>query len=128
MGRPKIFTEEQIKQNRTRQNIANYNRILAAQGDKKRFTKSLDIIERYLMGVEKLNKTNDNKITVDISKLEQLLRKAKSINLAVKIEADVRKMMSEKVEEDEQSLLPQSGETEVNETKMSGVNVSESLK
>jgi hypothetical protein len=100
MGRKKIFTEEQIKQNRTRQNMNNYNRILAGQTDKKRFNKSLEIIERFLLGAEKLNKSNANKITVETAKMEQLLRRAKDINLVVNIEASVSKMMTEKVVEE----------------------------
>jgi 5'-deoxynucleotidase YfbR-like HD superfamily hydrolase len=100
MGRHKIFTAEQIKQNRALHNKANYNRILAAQSDKKRFVNSLDIIERFLDGVEKLNKVKESKITIETAKLEQLLKKVKAINLAVKIEEDVRKMMSEKIAEE----------------------------
>jgi 23S rRNA A2030 N6-methylase RlmJ len=106
MGRKKVFTEEQIKENRTRQNIANYNRIIASQADKKRLNKSLETIERFLLGVEKLNKGSDNKITIDTSKMESLLRKAKDINLAVNIEASVRKMMTgEKVMEDSKMIV-----------------------
>jgi 5'-deoxynucleotidase YfbR-like HD superfamily hydrolase len=115
MGRHKIYTDEQIKQNRALHNKANYNRILAAQSDKKRFVNSLDIIERFLDGVEKLNKVKESKITVETTKLEQLLKKAKAINMSVKIEADVRKMMSEKIEVELRSL-PQSGEAAAEST------------
>jgi hypothetical protein len=97
MGRHKIFTEEQIKQNRALHNKANYNRILAAQSDKKRFVNSLEIIERFLDGVEKLNKVKESKITVETTKLELLVKKAKAINMSVKVEEDVRKMMAEKI-------------------------------
>jgi endonuclease III len=106
MGRHKIFTEEQLKLNKSKQNIANYNRIIAGQTDRKRFNRTLEMLERYLLGVEKLNKTNENKIAVDINRMEQLLKKAKAINFAVKIEESVRKMMAaesvvEKSEEEE---------------------------
>jgi hypothetical protein len=110
MPRRKVFTEEQIKANRTRQNIANYNRILASQSDNKRFNKSIETIERYLLGVEKLNKTREFKIMIDTSKMESILRKAKQINLAIKIEADVRKIMAT------ESRSAESGGEKVHET------------
>jgi endonuclease III len=100
MGRHKIFNEEQLKANKTKQNMANYNRIIAAQTDRKRFNRTLEMLERYLSGVEKLNKTNENKIAVDITRLEQLMKKAKAINFAVRIEETVRKMMLEKCEDE----------------------------
>jgi hypothetical protein len=99
MGKLKVYTEEQIKQNRSKQNKVYYNRVLAKQTDKKRFNKSLEIIERYLLGVEKLNKTNPEKITVESTKLEELLQKVKSLNLAVNIAENVNKIMDLPAEE-----------------------------
>jgi hypothetical protein len=57
------------------------------------------MLERYLLGVEKLNKSNENKIAVDITRMEQLLRKAKANNFAVKVEESVRKMMAQSASE-----------------------------
>jgi hypothetical protein len=101
MGRKKIFTDEQLKVNKTLQNKANYNRIIAGQTDKKKYNRTLEMLDRYLDGVEKLNKTNEKKISVETVRLEQLLKKAKAINFAVRIEENVRKMMLEKSEEEE---------------------------
>jgi hypothetical protein len=42
--------------------------------------------------VEKLNKTNEHKIVVDTSKLNQLLKKANNINLNVRIKESVKKL------------------------------------
>jgi hypothetical protein len=97
MRRPKKLTAEQVKLNKTFQNKANYNRILAMQNDKKRFNNCCEIIERFLLGVEKLNEVNDEKITVDATKIELLLRKAKNINLNIAMENSVKKMMSDEL-------------------------------
>jgi hypothetical protein len=92
MGRPTKYPLDQLKEIKTLYNKTNYNRILAIQPDLKRLTKSYGIVERYLDGVEKLNKTNERKIVVDTSKLTQLLKKANNINLNIRIEESVKKM------------------------------------
>jgi hypothetical protein len=92
MGRPRKYPLDQLKEIKTLYNKTNYNRILAIQPDLKRLNKSYDIVERYLDGVEKLNKTNERKIVVDTSKLVQLLKKANNINLNIRIEESVKKM------------------------------------
>jgi hypothetical protein len=92
MGRPRKYPLDQLKEIKTLYNKTNYNRILAIQPDLKRLTKSYGIVERYLDGVEKLNKINEHKIVVDTSKLTQLLTKANSINLNVRIEESVKKL------------------------------------
>jgi hypothetical protein len=95
MGRPKkYFTPEQSKEMKNLYNKLYYNKALANQKDSKRFIKSCEIIERYLAGIEVVNKNIDEKITVDTSKIEQLLKKAKAINLAVNIENSVKNMMT----------------------------------
>jgi hypothetical protein len=91
----KKFTDEELKAKKTIQNQINYNRILAAQSDKKRFNKSCEIIERFLLGVEVLNNHKDEKISVDTKKIEMLLRKAKAINLNIRMENSVEKIMKE---------------------------------
>jgi hypothetical protein len=91
----KKFTDEELKAKITIQNQINYNRILASQSDQKRFNKSCEIIERFLLGVETLDKSNDEKITVNILKLETILRKAKTINLNIRMENSVEKIMKE---------------------------------
>jgi hypothetical protein len=92
MGRPRKYPLDQLKEIKTLYNKTNYNRILAIQPDLKRLTKSYGIVERYLDGVEKLNKTNDHKIVVDTSKLTQLLKTTNNINLNIRIEETVKKL------------------------------------
>jgi hypothetical protein len=105
MGRPKKLSPEQVKQNKTLQNKANYNRIIATQEDRKRFNNCCEIIERFLIGVEKVNRSSVDKISVDITKLEQLLRKAKNINLTIKMENSVNKIMEEPPSEAQRVLI-----------------------
>jgi hypothetical protein len=103
MGRPKRLTKEQAEKNKIMQNKANYNRIIASQQDKKRFYNCCTTIERYLAGVEKINSTKnigDERILVDSEKLEQLLKRAKQINLNSRIYDSVSKIMSDKADDE----------------------------
>jgi hypothetical protein len=103
MGRPKkYYSVEQIQANKIIKNKLTYNKILASQTDKKRFNKSCDLILRYFSGVEILNKTHDDKITIETAQIEQILKKAKAINLAVNIENSVKKMIIHREEEPEE--------------------------
>jgi hypothetical protein len=86
MGRNKKFTEEELNLKKVAQNRANYNRILALESDQKRFNKCCEVIERFLLGVEALNKHKDEKISVNTMKIEMLLQKAKAINLNIQME------------------------------------------
>jgi hypothetical protein len=102
MGRPKKLSQEQVQQNKIMQNKANYNRIIASQQDKKRFYNCCSTIERYLAGVEKINSTKnpgDERLTVDVEKLEQLLKRAKQINLNSRMFDSAFKIMQEHTDE-----------------------------
>jgi hypothetical protein len=105
MGRPKkYYSAEEIQANKIIKNKLTYNKILASQTDKKRFIKSCDLILRYLSGVEVLNKNNDDKITIETGQIEQILKKAKAINLAVNIENSVKKMIIHREAEPDEEL------------------------
>jgi hypothetical protein len=99
MGRNKKFATEELRLKKHTQNKANYNRLLALESDQKRFNKCCETIERFMCGVEKLNKINDEKITVNTARIEALLRRAKNINLNVRMENSVKMIMGEVINE-----------------------------